>query len=77
MFLLTIFVLLAVEGYFVYQVKGIDVFYKKIKCYLRKIDFEILRQNFRKKDILLTQFLLLMVKNGWHCRWKCIIFSAY
>ena len=32
-FLLTTSVLLAVEGYFAYQVKGIDALYKKIKCY--------------------------------------------
>ena len=34
--LLSTSVLLAVEGYFAYQVKGIDVLYKKIKCYFRK-----------------------------------------
>ena len=36
MFLFTTSVLLAVEGYFAYQVKGIDVLCKKIKCYFRK-----------------------------------------
>ena len=35
-FLLTTSVLLAVEGYFAYQVKGIDVLCKKIKRYFRK-----------------------------------------
>ena len=38
-FLLTTSVLLAIEGYFTYQVKGIDVLYKKIKCYFRKKGF--------------------------------------
>ena len=38
-FLLTTSVLLAVEGYFAYQVKEIDVLYKKIKCYFRKEGF--------------------------------------
>ena len=35
-FLLTTSVLLAVEGYFAYHVKGIDVLYKKIKWYFPK-----------------------------------------
>ena len=35
-FLLTTSVLLAVEGYFAYQVKGIDVLYKKIKYFRKK-----------------------------------------
>ena len=35
-FLLATSVLLAVEGYFAYQVKGIDVLYKKTKCYFEK-----------------------------------------
>ena len=35
-FLLSTSVLFAVERYFAYQVKGIDVLYKKIKCYFRK-----------------------------------------
>ena len=34
--MLTTSVLLTVEGYFAYQVKGIDLLYKKIKCYFRK-----------------------------------------
>ena len=38
-FLLTTSVLLVVEGYFANQVKGIDVLYKKIKCYFRKKGF--------------------------------------
>ena len=38
-FLLTTSVLLAVEGYFAYQVKGIDVYYKRIKCYFQKKGF--------------------------------------
>ena len=64
MFLFTISVLLAVEGYFAYQVKGICILYKKIKCYFRENwivkDFDII---FKKKiDILLTHSSLLMVK---------------
>ena len=35
-FLLTTSVLLAVEGYFAYQVKGVNVLCKKVKCYFRK-----------------------------------------
>ena len=35
-FLLTTSVLLAVEGYFACQVKGVDVLDKKLKCYFRK-----------------------------------------
>ena len=35
-FLLTISALLSVEWYFVYQAKGIDVLYKKTKCYFWK-----------------------------------------
>ena len=35
-FLLTTSALLAVEGYFAYQVKGIDVLYKKIMFYEKK-----------------------------------------
>ena len=48
MFLLTTSVLLAVEGYFAYQVKGIDVLYKNNKCYFQKKGFEKYRRNFRK-----------------------------
>ena len=36
MFLLTTSVLLVVEGYFAYQVIGIDVLYEKIKCFRKK-----------------------------------------
>ena len=39
-FLLTTSVLLAVEGYFAYHVKMIDVLYKKIKLYFQKIIFQ-------------------------------------
>ena len=58
MFLLTTSVLFVVESYFSYQVKMIDVFYKK-KCYFRRNNFELLGGV--KKMILLTHFLLLMV----------------
>ena len=62
-FLLTTSVLLAVEGYFAYQVKGIDVLYKKIECYFRKKGFKKFRRNFQKKiTVLLTHSSLLLVK---------------
>ena len=51
--LLTTSVLLAVEEYFAYQVKGIDVLYKK---------FKVFRQYFEKNAYLLIPFSLLKVK---------------
>ena len=47
-YLLTTSVLMAVERHFAYQAKGIDVLYKKIQCYLKKIIFEYFILNLRK-----------------------------
>ena len=60
-FLLTTSVLLAVKGYFAYQVKGIDVLYKKIKCYFRKKRIsKNLDGNFEKNT-----FCLLILRYSW------------
>ena len=48
--MLTISALLAVERYFEYQAKGLDVFYKKIKWYFQKNNFETFRLNFKQKQ---------------------------
>ena len=59
-FLLTTSVLIAVEGYFAYQVKGIDVLYKKIKCYFEeKKDVEKFRRNFRKNIRFAYSFFVI------------------
>ena len=49
--------------YFAYQVKGIDILYKKIKCYFRKKKVRNFQTEFSKKiDVLLTRSSLLTVK---------------
>ena len=58
-FFLTTYALLAVEGYFAYQVKQIDVFYKKINCHFRKKGFEKFRRNFRKKCHFAYSFFVI------------------
>ena len=56
MFLL-ITTLLAVEGYFPYQVKGIDVLYKKINVITKKKGF---RKNFKRDSRRKSTFCLFI-----------------
>ena len=54
--------LLAVEGYYAYQAKGIDVLYKKIKCYFRKKRIsKNLDGTFEKK----SAFCSLVLRYSW------------
>ena len=64
-FLLTTCALLAVEQYFIYYVKGIDILYKEIKCHIRKKNnFQEFSTKFSKKSQFFFAPSTLLTKEG-------------